>query len=69
MTQELLPIECAPKDGTIINLFNTEFDVNMTAYWNKKRKQWEGTTYGTLGVIKIKWDKDSHIQPTHFCRI
>lgn len=59
-------IGCAPKDGTVIYIYNRDKGFGMVGFWNSKSEQWEGEILGVLGVIKIRWDKEDAIQPTHW---
>jgi len=62
-------IGSANKNGEIIRIGNLDHKVFLDAYWQKKRKQWEGVSYGAMGVIKVKWCPKDAIQPTHWRKI
>jgi len=56
------PIETAPKDGSIVQLRDEKKMYKCVMKWNKRKKRWEGMSYGMMGASKTTWDES-------FCKI
>ena len=52
------PINCAPKDGSIIRLRDEKRMYNCVMAWDKKRKLWTGMAYSMMGTTKTYWDEN-----------
>ncbi len=57
-----MPIESAPKDGSIVRLRDKDGIYNCSMAWNAKEKRWEGMAFSMMGSSKTTWDED-------FCKI
>ncbi len=66
MTIENKTIDSAPKDGSILYIYNREKCLGMVASWSEKTSQWEGIIFAPLRPIKIYWDSTDECQPTHW---
>jgi hypothetical protein len=64
---EWLPIETAPRDGTVVKLMCESSPTTgvQVMYWSEKNRRWEGMAFTVMRPVRVHWNETGD-QPTHW---
>jgi hypothetical protein len=63
-----LPIETAPRDGTIVRLASPKFAPDQPFWWDRKKKRWATIVFAIARKVDAWWAEDEE-QPTHWLAV